>query len=406
MNSVERARELNAKPLSDCLDRTQIGPLLAERELIFSDTRIFVAQEHLERMAAFCAAMEDIAVLPGWQDKVFAEVGETARHGTRTHGVFFGYDFHIDGAGPKLIEINTNAGGGPLNAQLLKAQRGERAGLPDADEVERRIVAMFIAEWHAGGHNDLPGLIAIVDDAPCEQYLNPDFEICRSLLEQNGMHAVICDARELRMENDDLYCNRRRVDLVYNRLTDFFLTAPDYATEHAAMRQAWLSDAALITPNPRNYALYADKRHLTLLCDDLWLASIGVSEPVRALVRAVVPRTERVSSANAEDIHARRKQLFFKPATGFGSKATYRGQNVTTRVFGEIVADGNYVAQALVPPAMRMVEVNGVAAELKFDLRCYAYRGEVLLTAARLWQGQTTNFRTRGGGFTPVVEVT
>ena len=39
---------------------------------------------------------------------------------------------------------------------------------------------------------------------------------------------------------------------------------------------------------------------------------------------------------------------------------------------------------------------------LKVDLRNYVYDGEVLLIAARLYQGQTTNFRTPGGGFAPV----
>jgi hypothetical protein len=37
------------------------------------------------------------------------------------------------------------------------------------------------------------------------------------------------------------------------------------------------------------------------------------------------------------------------------------------------------------------------------DLRCYAYLGQALLFAARLYQGQTTNFRTPGGGFAPVL---
>lgn len=401
MNAVERARHLNAQPLPDCSDRARIAPLLAERELIFSDTRVFVAREHLERMAAFAATMENIVALPGWRDAVLKHAPQTACHEAAASGVFFGYDFHIGEDGPKLIEINTNAGGGPLNVQLLRAQRGDCLGLSDAAAIERRIVEMFLAEWRAGKGSGPPGLIAIVDDAPGEQYLNPDFELCRKLLEQNGMPALICDAGELTFEDGALRCGGRRVDLVYNRLTDFFLDAP----HHAALRAAWLANAAVMTPNPRNYALYADKRHLALLSDDAWLASIGVSAGERALVGAIVPRTERVSAANAEDIHARRKHLFFKPATGFGSKATYRGRNVTRRVFSEIVA-GDYVAQTLVPPPSRVVMVAGVATELKFDLRCYAYRGEVLLTAARLWQGQTTNFRTPGGGFTPVVEVT
>ena len=401
MNTIERVRILNATPLPGCLDRDRVASILAGRPLIFSDTRIFVAQEHLRRMAVFVAAMEKLVALPGWRDAVLAGAAETARHGTMAHGVFFGYDFHIDDDGPKLIEINTNAGGGPLNVQLLRAQKGDCSGLPKAEAVESSIAAMFMAEWHASGGSGNPALIAIVDDAPHEQYLKPDFEICRDLLEKLGLHTVICDAAELRIEDSELRYRGQRVDLVYNRLTDFFLAAP----EHAALREAWLADAAVITPNPRNYAQHADKRHLALLSDEDWLASIGVGDAERALIRGIVPRTERVTAANADAIHAQRKQLFFKPATGYGSKATYRGQSMTTRVFGEIIAAGNYVAQALVPPPTRMVMVDGIATELKFDLRCYAYRGEVLLTAARLWQGQTTNFRTTGGGFTPVVEV-
>jgi hypothetical protein len=47
-------------------------------------------------------------------------------------------------------------------------------------------------------------------------------------------------------------------------------------------------------------------------------------------------------------------------------------------------------------------EVDGALTELKVDVRCYAYRGAVQFIAARLWQGQTTNFRTAGGGFARV----
>ena len=42
---------------------------------------------------------------------------------------------------------------------------------------------------------------------------------------------------------------------------------------------------------------------------------------------------------------------------------------------------------------------------LKFDIRLYTYDGKVQWTAARLYQGQTTNFRTPGGGFAPVYSI-
>lgn len=64
---------------------------------------------------------------------------------------------------------------------------------------------------------------------------------------------------------------------------------------------------------------------------------------------------------------------------------------------------GDFIAQALVPPGQRMVNVDGVATDLKFDIRAYTYGGQIQLLAARTYTGQTTNFRTEGGGFSPVV---
>ncbi|WP_348946340.1 hypothetical protein ABHF33_07330 [Chitinibacter sp. FCG-7] len=99
---------------------------------------------------------------------------------------------------------------------------------------------------------------------------------------------------------------------------------------------------------------------------------------------------------------SQRRQLFFKPANGYGSKATYRGDKLTKRVWDDIL-NADYVAQTLAPPSERVVAVDGIqTCDLKLDVRAYVYRGEVQLFAARLYQGQTTNFRTQGGGFAPV----
>ena len=89
-----------------------------------------------------------------------------------------------------------------------------------------------------------------------------------------------------------------------------------------------------------------------------------------------------------------------RPAGGFGSRASYRGDKLTAKTWAQM-AGTDYVAQALVPPSQRHL---GPGDEpLKVDIRAYAYRGQVLLFAARTWQGQTTNFRTPGGGFAPVL---
>jgi hypothetical protein len=74
---------------------------------------------------------------------------------------------------------------------------------------------------------------------------------------------------------------------------------------------------------------------------------------------------------------------------------------LTHRVWGEILA-GGYIAQALVAPGERTISGGESAQVLKFDVRNYVYDGHVQSLAARLYQGQTTNFRTPGGGFAPV----
>jgi hypothetical protein len=342
---------------------------------------------------------------------VLAWAPEIARHAVAAPGVFLGYDFHLDASGPQLIEINTNAGGGLLNALLARAQKAccaDVAAMLPGDSggatPERLFLDMFRAEWRAfavsRGRDGALSRVAIVDQAPLTQYLYPEFVLFQRLFAHAGIDAVICDPAELDLRDGALWHGAKRIDLVYNRLTDFALAEPG----NAALRDAYLADAALVTPHPRAHALYADKRNLVALSDAGLLAEWGVDAETRATLAAKIPATELVLPAKADDLWARRRQLFFKPAAGYGSKATYRGDKITKRVFDEVLA-GSYIAQALVPPSSRTLRVAAAAVELKLDLRNYVHAGQVQLIAARLWQGQTTNFRTPGGGFAPVLTV-
>jgi hypothetical protein len=365
-------------------------------------------------MARLVAAVERVVAMPAYREHVLGWAPAIARHATPAPGVFLGYDFHLGQSGPQLIEINTNAGGGLLNALLARAQKAccddVEALLPGdlgGDTAEHLFLEMFRAEWRAFaqkvGAGDTVKRIAIVDEAPQTQYLYPEFVLFRRLFEHAGIEAVICDPQELDFRDGALWYGGHggaRIDIVYNRLTDFALEAP----ANTALRAAYLADAALITPHPQAHALYADKRNLVLLSDDALLAEWGVDAETRATLAAKIPRTELVLPENADDLWARRKQLFFKPAAGYGSKAAYRGDKITKRVFDEVLA-GCYIAQALVPPSSRTLKLGEAPVELKLDLRNYVYNGHVQLIAARLWQGQTTNFRTPGGGFAPVLTV-
>jgi hypothetical protein len=89
-----------------------------------------------------------------------------------------GYDFHLGEAGPKLIEVNTNAGGAFLKALLAGAQRAcctevEQA-LPLLADFDAGLVGMFEAEWACQRDATTLRRIAIVDDDPEGQYLYPE----------------------------------------------------------------------------------------------------------------------------------------------------------------------------------------------------------------------------------------
>jgi hypothetical protein len=262
--------------------------------------------------------------------------------------------------------------------------------------LERRLWEMFIAEWRSAGRTGAPRTVAIVDDDPPGQYLYPEFLLFARLFERFGVRAFVADPAALEYRDGVLYLGLEPLDLVYNRLTDFALETPG----HATLRAAYLDGAAVVTPHPRVHALFADKRNLVLLGDEAALRRFGATDAVTDTLASAVPRTEIVGTEDAERLWAGRKRLFFKPYAGFGSRGAYRGDKLTRRVFEEILA-GGYVAQALVPPTERIAASEG-DAPLKFDVRNYAYAGEVQLLAARLWRGQTTNFRSPGGGFAPI----
>jgi hypothetical protein len=142
------------------------------------------------------------------------------------------------------------------------------------------------------------------------------------------------------------------------------------------------------------------------LSDPVQLAALGVPQSTCELLSASIPHTEVVDPTNAERLWRDRKGLFFKPFAGYGGRAAYRGDKLTQRVWQEILA-GDYVAQALVQPGERTIAElsdSEPARVLKFDVRTYVYDAQVQWVAARMYQGQTTNFRTPGGGFAPVFE--
>lgn len=267
----------------------------------------------------------------------------------------------------------------------------------EPDDIEDMLFEVFMTEWRLQRPSSALGSVAIVDETPTQQYLYPEFLLYQELLTRHGIEVTICDPGDLVGKEARLWQGGRPIDFVYNRLTDFALEQP----AHAALSHAYLGGEVVVSPHPRAHALYADKRNLTLLCDEAFLRATGIADDAIVTLIAGVPRTQIMTAANRDALWAMRRDLFFKPATGYGSKAAYRGDKLTKRVWEEMTATP-YVAQALVAPSMRNMGATLTPSALKADIRVFAYAGIVKLAAARLYQGQTTNFRTSGGGFAPV----
>lgn len=405
-------RTLNTERLREQLERDptlkgMLAGILQTRPNLFSSTVVFMASEMQRQISATVAAIERVATLPGYQMQALSRADASAQHNLGPLGVCMGYDFHISNQGPQLIEVNTNAGGLLLNVALARSQQACCNELDWAfpsnarrDTLRQTIFDMFAAEWQLQ-RSTLPWRsVVIVDTAPAQQYLAPEFELFRLLFAEHGIHAAIADPSELLWQNGKLLHQGQPVDMVYNRLTDFYLTDP----AHHALRQAHATNAVVLTPNPRAHALLADKRNLIALSQSELLLAWGATAADRQVLASSIPTTRLVTPERADELWAQRRQLFFKPVAGFGAKAAYRGDKLTKRVWSEIL-ESDFVAQALVPPSGRMIEVDGVQNDLKFDIRAYTYNGQVQLLAARMYAGQTTNFRTQGGGFAPVIVV-
>ena len=395
--------------LKDELATPEIVDLIEERcPHVFSARPIFISASQSERMAQVVRAIESVVALPAYRAAILAQAPEIARHDPDgAIGVFFGYDFHLHDDELGLIEVNTNAGGAMLNAVLARAQHaccavmeGIVSDAKQVDNLERGLVEMFRNEWRLSKKSHPLHTIAIVDETPQQQFLYPEFLLFQQLFNRHGLQAVIAAPDDLQWRDGRLWHGDVAIDLVYNRLTDFLLEAPD----SAALRAAYLANAVVLTPHPQAHALYADKRNLAIWTDPQRLTELGVPAETQAVLLANIPHTEQVHPEDADRLWAQRRHLFFKPNAGFGGRAAYRGDKLTKRVWQDILA-GDYIAQAIVTPGERVTGSVEQPAQLKFDLRNYTYDGHVQWTTARTYQGQTTNFRTPGGGFAPVYSI-
>ncbi len=371
MNKHCLCKTLDRSALEHQLRRYIDPKILIERPHLFSDTAYYISEEVIEEMEGVISTIENVINMEPFQSRVINSVPPIASTISGPKGVLMGYDFHLTDEGPKLIEINTNAGGAYLNLVLAKAQVSCYVGIKEIvnlDKLEKVFFDMFIEEWTLQ-RGELPlKTIAIVDDRPQEQYLYPEFLLFAELFQKHQMECVIVDPSELTSEGSFISAGGKKIDLIYNRSTDFYFEDERYAV----IRNGYLRGLAVVTSNPYHHAIFANKVNLTILSDAQALKALQVdAKTISTLVKSI-PRTVTVTPKNRSHLWQQRKSNFFKPVAGYGSKATYRGDKITLKV-RDAIAQSDYVAQQIASPGVRIVQVDGHQKDLKTDIRVYTY---------------------------------
>ncbi|WP_051360746.1 hypothetical protein [Desulfuromonas sp. TF] len=364
------------------------------REAISSAT-VTLSRRDLTRMIRVVRTLYRLSRLEAYRQRILPQVPEAARFNPGHDAVMMGYDFHLTPQGPRLIEVNTNAGG-VLLAYLshFPDSAAARSRLPE--RLVEKVLTSFSEEMQglSRGSVKMPETIAILDEEPEKQYLYQEMVAFVELFEKSGIRATIVDPGGLAADAGGVAAGGERIDLIYNRHCDFYLDG----SEMSGIRAAYLAGNVCLTPNPFTYGLLADKRRLALWSDPEALASFGLDAGEIEVLAGIVPESRLLCDTDAEDIWRQRKDWVFKPVSRFGSRGVLLGRKISRTRFDEL-PPGETLVQRHVPPSMTDVEGD---EPMKTDLRLYVYRTHVLGVAARLYHGQVTNLRTAGGGFAPV----
>lgn len=284
------------------------------------------------------------------------------------------FDFHVTNENQiKLIEINTNASFLAMGCELYdfyKINTGFNSNnIFEMFEQESLITSSYFKN------------LIIIDDDPTNQRLYVEFLLYQKILESKNVKVDIKDFSQINSPDDTL---------IYNRYTDFYLESE----KSSHLKKLYNAQQIYLSPNPYEYFLLADKQRMID-----WQNQSEIIKPNSLL------KIYDLGLADREFIWSERKKLFFKPKNSYGGKQAYKGASISRRNFDEFYGP-LMLAQEYIQPQEIDIDLfrNEIKSteKMKFDLRCYAYKGKLQIVVARIYQGQTTNLRTDGGGFTVV----
>ncbi len=358
---------------------------MPDTDLPVSPYTVQLPRRDLHRMLRVARILFRLSQHPGYRQEVYARVPANAQFDPRHDAVMMGYDFHLTDAGPRLIEVNTNAGGSYLALQSESA--------PARQRFFTRAIQTFFDDYARYGAGTLRNLV-ILDELPGEQFLFPEMEAFARAFAAEGLETRILDPSELVADARGVFNAGIRCDMLYNRHCDFYLESPAMA----GVREAYLAAAVCLSPNPHSYGLLADKRRMLLWCDPERLRAWGLTERERTTLALGIPDCRMLADVDPDVMWEERKDWVFKPVALFGSRGVLTGDKITRKRFHGLEPEST-LCQRLVEPSLHAYPDG---REFKADFRLFVYRDRLLGVAARLYRGQVTNMRTEGGGFARV----
>ena len=78
-------------------DGSIYGMIINERPNLLAKSRVFVSEHCLQKQRDIITAIETVIAMPAYQQRVLAYAPEVAHYQPKAQGVFFGYDFHLEG---------------------------------------------------------------------------------------------------------------------------------------------------------------------------------------------------------------------------------------------------------------------------------------------------------------------
>lgn len=360
--------------------KNEFEALFAEN--LISPYTIQLAPETIQEIQNIVQSFYELRENINYQKHFAAELDKKNVIDPGNKSMMMSFDFHLDQSNqPRLIEINTNAaflGLGTLLYQFKKIPQ------PVKDFSILSIKNMMIEEMRLS-QSLCPTNIAIIDENPEKQRLYIEFLVFKEMFESFGWHTEILD------------CYSKidpKFNYIYNRTTDFYLEDPRLID----LKQKYQNKSICLSPHPFEYFLLADKQRLTDWSTPGLLEKLDLSSATLQTIQNTIIKTFELNQNNKDELWSLRKNLFFKPKNAFGSKQSYKGQSISKKAFEELISQNCIAQEYIAAPEITVQETSGVQS-YKYDLRAYAYKDQLQLIIARIYQGQVTNLRTTNGGF-------